>query len=173
MHTQASSPSRWALGMAYAASSWAFLFAFLSFFWAAGGHTGLHPFELEGMKDPILYVTNLAAGILKVAAGLLVLALVQSWGKRVPQWLLVAASGVASAIFTLHGLYSILGDVLVVTGVVPIPEPMNWKWRLLDLSLWGPWWLLGGILFALALWLIRRHSRPVRASHEQGCGSHL
>lgn len=148
--------------MAYTASSWAFLFALLSFFWAAGGHTGLRPFELEGMKDPILYATNLAAGFLKVVAGLLMLALLQSWGKHVPRWLLLAASGIAGVIFILHGLYSILGDILVVAGVVHTPEPINWKWRLLDLYLWGPWWLLGGILFALALWLILRHSRTAR-----------
>lgn len=58
--------------MAYIASIWAFLFAALSFFWAAGGRTGLHPFELIGMDDPVLYATNLIAGFLKVAAGLVI-----------------------------------------------------------------------------------------------------
>ena len=141
---------RRALAMASVGCTWAILFALLSFFWAAGGRTGLHPFE--EMKDPVLYVINLAAGFLKLLAGLILLALVRPWGKRFPRWLLLIGAWVASGIFVLHGLYSILGDILVITGIVPTSDPVN-KWRLLDLYLWGPWWLLGGILFTLATWL--------------------
>ncbi|WP_161982462.1 DUF3995 domain-containing protein [Dictyobacter alpinus] len=153
-----SRPSRLIVGIAYAAGAWAFLFALLSFFWAAGGKTGLHEFEIE-KPDAFLYATNLIAAVLKVVAGLIALALVQPWGKRIPRWMLITSACVAGAIFILHGLYSILGDILVIVGVVPISEPTNSKWRLLDLYLWGPWWLLGGILFALVLWLTWRYRR--------------
>lgn len=72
---------------------------------------------------------------------------------------------IAGIIFVLHGLYSIIGDVLVVLGIVHIPEPIIWKWRLLDLYLWGPWWLLGGIFFTLAILLMQRSRRvPERNS---------
>lgn len=62
-----------------------FTFAALSFFWAGGGRTGLHPLELEvAPGDSVWIIINLDAGILKTMIGLLALALVQPWGRIVP-----------------------------------------------------------------------------------------
>jgi hypothetical protein len=66
--------ARWA---AYAACGWALLFAVLSFFWVAGGRTGFHPLEQEATSNGSVWiVANVAAGVLKVVAGLMALALV-------------------------------------------------------------------------------------------------
>ena len=67
------------------------LFAPLSFFWAAGGRTGLHPLELEGVtRDSVWTVFDLGAGILKVVIGLV--ALVQPWSQIFPRNLLRASA---------------------------------------------------------------------------------
>src|SRR5436305_8057685 len=86
-------PARWAVWTGYAACLWAVLFAALSFFWAAGRRTGLHPLELEAAPgDSVWIVINLGAGIIKVLMGLLALALVQPWGRIVPYKLLRAGA---------------------------------------------------------------------------------
>ncbi len=55
---------------AYAACGWAFLFAALSFFWAAGGRTGLQPLEQAAASSGRVWIAiNLSAGVLKALAG--------------------------------------------------------------------------------------------------------
>src|SRR5579859_7778693 len=82
---QAAFFARWARRAAYAACGWAFLFAALSFFWAAGGRTGLQP--LEQQTGPFLMmlvwaVANIIAGLLKLSAGLVALVLTGAWDVR-------------------------------------------------------------------------------------------
>lgn len=151
--------SRWAVWAAYAACGWAFLFAALSFFWAAGGRTGLHPFELEvAPGDSIWIVINLGAGIIKIVIGLIALALVQSWGRIIPRKLLRASVWVLGAGMVVYGGLGLISDVLHLTGV--ISAPANGKWFFWYLVLWDPWWVLGGILYIIAAWLTRR--KPLR-----------
>src|SRR5947209_17509989 len=96
--------SRLAMWVAYAACGWALLFAALSFFWAAGGRTGLHPLELEvAPGNAVWIVINLGAGILKTVMGLLALALVQPWGRIVPCKLLRACAWVLGIGMFLYG----------------------------------------------------------------------
>jgi len=69
--------------VAYAVCGWAFLFAALSFFWAAGGRTGLQPLEQEAASSgPVWLAINLSIGVLKALAGLMAVALVRSKGQR-------------------------------------------------------------------------------------------
>jgi hypothetical protein len=111
--------SQWAAWAAYAACGWAFLFAALSFFWAAGGRTGLHPLELEAAPgDAMWIVINLVAGIIKVVIGLIALALIQDWGRIIPRKLL---RGWAWALGVGMLLYGGLG---LVSGRVPLPRAL-------------------------------------------------
>src|SRR5260221_6853330 len=73
----------WALRVAAAACAWAFLFAALSFFWAAGGRTGLQPLEQPPASSRTVWlVVDLAAGILQIGGGLLLLAPLRSRERR-------------------------------------------------------------------------------------------
>ena len=148
-------PARWAVWTGYAACLWAVLFAALSFFWAAGGRTGLHPLELEAAPgDSVWIVINLGAGIIKVLMGLLALALVQPWGRIVPYKLLKACTWALGVGMFLYGGLGLISDVLHVTGVMSNPE--NGKWFFWYLVLWDPWWVLGGVLYIIVAWLTRR-----------------
>src|SRR5258708_3944324 len=70
---------RWARRAAAAACGWALLFAALSFFWAAGGRTGLQPLEQPPASSRAVWlVADLAAGILKIGGRLLALAPVRT-----------------------------------------------------------------------------------------------
>jgi len=147
--------ARWAAWAAYAACGWALLFAALSFFWAAGGRTGLHPLELEvAPGDSVWIIINLGAGMLKTVIGLLALALVQPWGRIFPHKLLRASAWVLGVGMSLYGGLGLVSDVLHLTGVIRNPE--NWKWFFWYLVLWDPWWVLGGALYVTTAWLARR-----------------
>src|SRR5260370_38898433 len=84
---------RWARRAAAAACGWALLFAALSFFWAAGGRTGLQPLEQPPASSRAVWlVADLAAGILKIGGGLLALALVRTGEhRRIHRMMLAAA----------------------------------------------------------------------------------
>jgi hypothetical protein len=74
---------------AYAACALALLSAIPSFYWAAGGTIGLATVggaieELARAGDPAGVALGIGAGLLKVAGGVLALALVRPWSRRVP-----------------------------------------------------------------------------------------
>src|ERR1700743_1686026 len=84
----------WVLGVAYAACGWSFLFALLSFYWALGGMAGVETIspqiiQLALAHDPLIIAALWATAIVKVISGIVVLALVQPWGRKVPRWLLL------------------------------------------------------------------------------------
>ena len=140
---------------AYAACGWAFLFAALSFFWAVGGRTGLHPLEQAAASSgPVWIAINLSAGVLKALAGLMAVALVRSRGKRMYRKLLFVAVWVLGVGMCLYGGLGLVSDVLHVTGV--INDPTNREWFFWYLVLWDPWWVLGGILFVATAWFARQ-----------------
>lgn len=64
--------------IAFAATAWAFLFAVISFYWAAGGRLGVNTLG-EGMQaladDPEVISFTWITGFLKVIAGFFPLAL--------------------------------------------------------------------------------------------------
>ncbi|GAA4870311.1 DUF3995 domain-containing protein [Saccharopolyspora cebuensis] len=124
----------------WAAAVWAFGFAGLNVFWALGGRTGLHPVEDAMGIGPV----NLAAAAIKVLLGAiaLVVAVRRDLRRSRP-----AARGIAlgvGVVLTLYGLYETVGNALVVAGALPGveagPNHVHYVW------LWGPIWLLGGLL---------------------------
>lgn len=71
---------------------------------------------------------------------------------------LVFCGGGAAVLLIWHGLLFVVQGILVETGITPIrPEllPLT-RWYL---YLWGPWFVLGGLAFAIATTqYVRRHS---------------
>lgn len=157
------SPRRWARLAGYATCAWALIFAAVSFYWAAGGTIGAETIGpalagLARVRDPEFIAILWITGALKVAAGLLALALVQSWGRLIPRWLLLLAGWGASAGLILYGGASFVQHALMVAGAIAIPAGLGEtaaRWHLL---LWDPWWLLGGLLFAATAWGYGRHT---------------
>lgn len=143
--------AQWA---AYAACGWAFLFAALSFFWAAGGRTGLHPLEQDATSNAFFWIAiNLVAGILKVIMGLLALALVRWQAQRRYRKFLLGTVWFLGVGMCLYGGLGLISDVLHVTGI--INDPGSWKWFFWYLVLWDPWWVLGGVLYVATAWFVR------------------
>src|SRR5215469_4698953 len=160
-------PSRWAVWVSYGACGWAFLFAALSFYWALGGTAGADTIspaivQLARTHVPWIFAALWITAIIKVFSGFVALALVRPWGSRVPRWvLLILAWGAGTLLFVHGGLYFVVG-VLALSGAISVRTPetvLHWY-----TFLWGPWWLLGGILFLIAAWIYVRRSPHWRAS---------
>ncbi|MGI8855695.1 MAG: DUF3995 domain-containing protein [Thermomicrobiales bacterium] len=153
-------PPVWA---GYAACIWAFVFAAISFYWAAGGRAGAAtnaPAITAHVlaRDPGWIAILWATGVLKVVAGLLALALVRPWGRVFPRWLLMIAAWGAVALMGLYeGAASMIQHALMVTGVIATPTGLGSRSARWHLLLWDPWWLVGGLLFAAAGWYYHYH----------------
>ncbi|HEU5345698.1 MAG TPA: DUF3995 domain-containing protein [Ktedonobacterales bacterium] len=139
---------RW---LALAAFGWAVIFAALSFFWAAGGKTGLHPLEQAGGSGGIWVAANLLAGLLKLCLGVGALAMVGAWLPRAlrrPLRIMIWLAGVGMLLYGILGLGS---DILHVAGAIGADAATR-HWFLIYLVLWDPWWMLGGALFTTLAW---------------------
>jgi hypothetical protein len=160
-------PGAWA---GYAACAWAFLFAAQSLYHAAGGRAGLGTsFSPEITRLAVERVPWFVALLwvvfaLKVAAGVLALALVRPWGEVFPRPLLLVLAWGAGVLLAWHGGLFVIGGGLALGGVVPAPEDpvlstvLRWY-----AFAWGPWFLLGGALFAAAALSYLRGSPDLRA----------
>jgi hypothetical protein len=153
---------RWA---AYGATAWAFVFAAISFYWAAGGLVGVDTLgegmrELALARDPELGAITWITGILKVVAGLFALSLVQAWGQRIPRWIRLAAVWGAGLLFIFYAVGNMVQHGSMAAGTSAIPEVLGSitavRWHLL---FWDPFWLLGGLLFVAAAFYHTRNAR--------------
>lgn len=137
------------------------MFGAVSFYWAAGGTLGTGRLaksvrELGLVRDPTFITEVWITGILKVLAGLLALALVRPWGRRLPRRPLRAAVWAAGGLLILYGGSGLVQAALIEAGVIDVPASMGEAAVRWYLVLWEPWWLLGGFLFAAAAWSTRQ-----------------
>jgi hypothetical protein len=140
---------------AYAACALALLYAVPSFYWALGATAGLGTVggrieELGRAHDPRAFALGAVAGILKVAVGLLALALVRPWGRAVPRRLLLGAAWTASMVLTVYGGLLVAVGALVLTGVISPAGPVDrtaLRWHVL---VWDLWFLVWGLLLGVA-----------------------
>jgi hypothetical protein len=145
-----SRPTAWA---AYAACALAWLYAVPSVYWALGGTAGLDTVggaieELARTRDPAGIALGLGAGVLKVAGGLLVLALVRSWGRAIPRRLLLGAAWTASVVLTCYGGLLVAVGALVLTGLLSPAGPVDRTALRWHVQLWDLWFLVWGFCSA-------------------------
>jgi hypothetical protein len=140
---------------AYAAAVVAFAYALMSLYWAVGGHAlvstiggYVEQFARRGGTLPVLVA--LAAALAKVAGGLLALALVRPWGRMIPRGWLLGVSAVASALLVVYGGLSVLLGALVLSGAIHPAGGVDRTALRWHVGVWDLWFLVWGILLALA-----------------------
>lgn len=140
---------------AYAAAALAFTYAAVSLYWTAGGTALLSTVSRSiadiGRQGGLLAVAlGLAAAALKLAGGMLALALVRPWGRAMPRgWLLACAAG-ASVVLACYGAIQVAAGSLVLSGIVRPGTAVDWtalRWHVL---VWDMWFLIWGIVLAAA-----------------------
>jgi hypothetical protein len=140
---------------AYGAAIVAFAYALMSLYWALGGHALVSTiggyvgqFARRGGALPVLVA--LAATTTKAAGGLLALALVHPWSRVIPRrWLLTGSAG-ASALLVVYGALNVLLGTLVLSGVNHPAGSVDLTALRWHVGVWDMWFLVWGILLALA-----------------------
>ena len=155
---QAPPPIGWSAAgtaAAYAAAIVAFAYALVSLYWAVGGHglvstVGGYVEHFARHGGALAVLVALAAVAAKVAGGLLALALVRPWGRVVPRgWLLLSSAG-ASALLLIYGGLYVAAAALVLSGVIHPAGGVDRTALRWHLGVWDLWFLVWGILLALA-----------------------
>ena len=149
---------------AYAAAVLAFGYAAVSAYWAAGGH-GLLDTVGGTVEDvtrrggaPALMLNGTAV-LAKVAAGLLALALVRPWGRRLPRWGLFGVAAVVGVLLVLYGgVLEIIG-LLVLAGLIDAggADRAMVGWHV---AVWDLWFLAWGLLMCVAVINLRGRRQP-------------
>jgi len=142
------------------AALWAFAFAGISFYWAAGGTFGAitigTQIESYVASVPGFVIVLWVDAVLKSLLGVLALALIfPSWGRELPgrpylppiAW----GAGLAMAAYgTVELSVTGVSALLMATGVLASSPKVDWVGIVGHLALWDPYWLLGGFLFLFA-----------------------
>jgi len=156
--------SRAATIAAYGAAALAFAYAAVSLYWAAGGTALLATVggSIEGVGRrgglPAIALGS-AATVLKVAGGLLALALVRPWGRAIPRRWLLAVAGLASTVLICYGALQLAAGALVLSGAVHPSGPVDRTALRWHVALWDLWFLVWGLLLAIAA-VASRQTRP-------------
>ena len=140
---------------AYAAAIAAFSYALVSAYWALGGHglvstVGGYAAQFAHRGGAAAALLALAAMVAKAACGLLALALVRPWGRVIPRRWLRAVSAAASLLLIVYGAVNVLAAALVLSGVLHLGGRVDWTALRWHAGVWDLWFLVWGILLALA-----------------------
>lgn len=146
---------RYAAPVGRAAMIWAIISAFPRLYWEFGGRAGIHTLSQQ-WQDVYADAPNavipefnmLSIAMLYGLVALVVLIALKPWGQVLAHPLQVAALWIIAGFLLFYGTFGWLSALLMVTGVIAIPdtigeEPARWM-----LLMWEPWQVLGGILVA-------------------------
>lgn len=121
---------------------------------------GQQAVELSESGNVGVFVALWFTGLVKVAGGLLALALVQPWGqRRFPRWALLLAGWGGAALLVLFGGVQMGVLLLVRAGTIRAPADMDWRGFYGHLYLWDPWFVVCGLLLGIATFSYTRSSR--------------
>ena len=154
---------RAASAAAYGSAVLALLYALVSAYWTAGGTrllstVGGQVEDLARRGGSAAVLVGVCTVALKLAGGVLGLALVRPWGRRLPQRPLRLLALAAGGLLTLYGGLNVVLGGLGLLGVFGTPaDPSALRWHV---GVWDLWFLLWGLLL-LAAALPRRTSHPV------------
>ena len=156
---------------AYGSALLALLYAAVSAYWTLGGTALLTTVggQLEDLaRRGGMSAVGLGATVtaVKLAGAGLSLALVQPWGRRLPQRLLEIAALASAVVLTAYGgLLVVVGALALLGSFGPPPaDPTALLWHVL---VWDLWFLLWGLLLGTAA--LQR--RQLRASDRQSSRS--
>jgi Protein of unknown function (DUF3995) len=141
-------PRSWA---GYAAAAWALVFAGPHFYWGVGGAVGLDTALNRGIvegRSGWFLALNWGIGIFCVTGGVVALATVRPWGRRVPARLLRGLTWLGFVLLAARALDIYVEFGLGLTGITPIPADQRNEYLRLArwfLFLWLPWFTLGAV----------------------------
>jgi uncharacterized protein DUF3995 len=147
----------------YAAAGAAFAYALVSAYWALGGHAlistvGGYAAQIAHQKGAAPVLLALAAAVAKAVGGLLALALVRPFRRVIPRGWLLAGSAAASALLVAYGGLNVLLGALVLSRIIHPAGNVDRTALRWHVGVWDLWFLVWGILLALATVGYRRRT---------------
>jgi Protein of unknown function (DUF3995) len=141
------------------------VFAAISFYWAAGGTVGLETLgaeiEREALaRDPDTVALVWLTGGLKVVGGLLALAMVPLWSRRLPRSAVSVLGWATGLLLLVYAAANFVQHGLMEAEAIDTPAALGSSAVTWHLALWDPFWLAGGVLFTAAAWRFGRLTRP-------------
>jgi hypothetical protein len=140
---------------AYAAALVALAYALVSLYWAVGGRgltatIGGYVEQMARHGGAAVVLLALAATAAKVAGGLLALALVRPWGRVLPRRWVLIGSAAASVLLIVYGGLNVAAGALVLSGVIHPSGSVDRSALRWHAGVWDLWFLVWGILLAVA-----------------------
>jgi Protein of unknown function (DUF3995) len=135
-------------------------FGVLSLYWAAGGTLGANQLAVSLQERADERETGFVAivattGIAKLLGGIVPLWLAFRPHSRTVQKVLLFLCWAGGAVLALYGLTDVVtGSIRATQGTME-----NAIWYAV---LWGPTWLLGGVLFLMTAWTLGRRAEAGR-----------
>lgn len=147
------------------AASLAFASAAVTLFWTLGGTLLLDTVggAMEDLaRDRSLgsLVVGATVVVLKLAAGLLALALVRSSRNPVRRRKVLVANGLVSAVLILWGAVNVAAGAFVLSGVIDGSAEADRHALRWHVFVWDLWFLLWGLALAMAVAAAWRRSAP-------------
>jgi hypothetical protein len=133
-----------------AAAAWCTAFGLLSLYWAAGGTLGVDQLavslqERADEREPGFVALVAATGIAKLVGAIVPLWLVFRPPAGTARKILLFLCWAGGAVLAVYGLTDVVaGSIRAARGMM---ENAIWY-----AALWGPTWLLGGLLFLMTAW---------------------
>ncbi len=126
-------------------------------YWAAGGQL-LLPGGAVTAALPAVHAANWAVSVLLAMGAVILLALARPAGRRIPVGLLLGPIWIGAVVCVSHGLFGLVTKGLYVSGLHGAVNYPVAGWTsaqknaaaALDLTVFEPWFLLEGVLLALA-----------------------
>jgi hypothetical protein len=157
----------------YASFVWVTVFILFHVYWAYGGQFGLGDASdsippLPTSSSDWIYFCIIM--IMFVAGTIIPLAMVQSWGRFIPRWIILTACWIGCAVLILRGGAGFVDDLFRSTGIMPnglsglTYEQMTGDENITAYTLWSSramdgYFFLGGILYGLAAWFYQSKVR--------------
>jgi hypothetical protein len=152
------------VGPAYAAAVLAFASAAVSAYWTLGGTVLLDTVggtieRLARERSAPAILLGIVVVLVKVAGGLIALALVQPWGARVGRRPLMTFSTVGSVVLVLYGGVLVLIGGLVLANVINPSQPVDEHALRWHVFVWDLWFLVWGLALGFAAWRYKVNGR--------------
>jgi hypothetical protein len=163
-----------------AAIAWCVVFGAFHLYWAWAGAAGFAEFSIPPnrtlalTRDPLYAAIHVGAVVMCPSAALIALAPLQPWSRRIAQRLLLTPLWIVCALFLVRGIGNPIQTALIRSGLVTFPslngslEQARSQWLLLDLVVFPPWFILGGLAFSAEAWFARRCRETIGQRGEAG-----
>jgi hypothetical protein len=143
--------------------AWSIAYMLPHLYWALGGRMGLSLLKPSVAALPQFELINWVASAFLTAAGVVGLGFIYIRKSYILRSLLLFTSLLGCSIATAHGIYGIVYRALQIAGVIGLGNGTfgirDGTYVVWDMVIFEPWFLIEGILLAVAGWYLMQGAR--------------